>query len=487
MSGAAGRSLWGGYAPLDGTWDEFFGADGAARPASAEIVSFLERLGRETFQQRQALADATFLQGGVTFSVYSDARGAEKIFPFDLIPRVITASEWSALEAGLTQRVEALNLFLADLYGPQRVLRDKVVPEGLIFSSAGWRPQLMGVQPRGGTYVHVAGIDLVRDPSGAFLVLEDNLRTPSGVSYVLENRNVMQQVLPGLFERARLRPVMDYPVQLRHALTSLSPRDPEVTRIVVLTPGPFNSAYFEHGFLARGMGVGLVQPQDLFVDRGRVWVKTTHGPQQVDVIYRRVDDDFLDPTVFRADSLLGVPGLVDVYARGHVTLANALGNGVADDKAIYPFVPALIRYYLDEEPKLGQVPTFLCERPAELAHVLGRLDEMVVKAVDASGGYGMLMGPQASRAEREAFAAQLKANPRGYIAQPLISLSASPTWCGGDVAPRRVDLRPFVVRGRETWVLPGGLSRVALVEGSYVVNSSQGGGSKDTWVLQGEG
>ena len=483
---ASASGLFEHYAPLPGAWDDYFAPTGAPRDPTAAVAHFLDRLGPQAFRERQTLADQAFLRGGVTFSVYSDTKGVEKIFPFDLIPRVITASEWATIEAGLVQRIEALNAFLLDVYGAQRVITEGVVPRHMIESSQGFLKQLVGVRPPGDNHMFVAGIDLIRGPDGAFLVLEDNVRTPSGVSYVMENRNVMQQVMSDLCGVMRLMPVQDYPLRLREALASVSPRSPEETRVVILTPGPYNSAYFEHGFLARSMGCPLVQPQDLFVHDHRVYVKTTRGPKRVDVIYRRVDDDFIDPTVFRPDSLLGVPGLVGAYARGNVTLGNALGNGVADDKATYPYVPDLIRFYLGEEPLLGQVKTWICDREEELKYVLEHLDELVVKAVDASGGYGMLMGPQASQAERDAFAAQLRGNPRGYIAQPRIELSTSPTWVGDAVAPRRVDLRPFVVRGRSCWVLPGGLSRVALREGSYVVNSSQGGGSKDTWVLREE-
>jgi len=472
------------YRPLPGAWDDYVDAHGDVRAHTAAVAAYLDRLGANAFRERQALADASFLQGGITFSVYSDHQGVEKIFPFDLIPRVITAAEWSTITAGLDQRIEALNAFLLDIYGAQRIVREGVVPRQLVESSKGFLPQIIGVRPPGDNYMVVSGIDLIRAPSGEFLVLEDNVRTPSGVSYVLENRTMMQQVMPDLCETVGLLPVQDYPLKLREALLAHSPRDPDASRLVVLTPGPFNAAYFEHGFLARSMGCELVQPQDLFVHKEIVYVKTTWGPQRVDVIYRRIDDDFIDPDVFRADSLLGVRGLVGAWARGNVTLGNALGNGVADDKATYPYVPDMIRFYLGQEPLIAQVPTWVCDRPDELAYVLAHLPELVVKAVDASGGYGMLIGPQASGAEVAEFARRLASNPRGYIAQPLIELSTSPTWIDGAVLPRRVDLRPFVVRGESCWVLPGGLSRVALKEGSYVVNSSQGGGSKDTWVLR---
>jgi uncharacterized circularly permuted ATP-grasp superfamily protein len=478
-------TLFEGYRPLAGAWDELFAAPERARSEAERVVRLLGALGPKEFRRRQALADDAFRRGGVTFSVYSDAAGVEKVFPFDLIPRTVEGRDWEVLERGLLQRVRALNAFIADVYGEQRILDERRVPRELVLGSSGYRPSVRGVRPLGGVYTHIAGIDLVRRPDGVFAVLEDNIRTPSGVSYVLSNRTVMKRVFPRIFHESNVRGVDEYPLQLRDALVSLSPRPPEETRLVLLTPGPFNSAYFEHSFLARRMGCELVQGQDLFVHQDQVYVKTTRGPERVDVVYRRVDDDFLDPEAFRADSMLGVRGLIRAYARGNVALANAIGNGVADDKAVYPFVPEMIRFYLSEEPVLAQVETYLCWRPADLAHVLANLGSLVVKAVDASGGYGMLFGPKASSAERSAFAAKLRKDPRGYIAQPVVELSTCPTWCGDSVAPRRVDLRPFVVTGRSPWVLPGGLTRVALVRGSYVVNSSQGGGSKDTWVLEG--
>lgn len=471
------------YRPLPGARDELVQDDGQPWPDVAGVHAAIDALGMDELAERQRLADTAFHAAGVTFSVYSDDRGVEKIFPFDLVPRPVSAAEWEVLDRGLRQRVHALNLFLGDLYGPQRVLSDGVVPRHLIEGSAGWLPQLRGVRPPHGVYVHIAGIDLIRDGAGRFLVLEDNLRCPSGVSYVLENRAVLKRALPHVFDRIGVASVEEYPVRLQQALASLAPHAEGDVSAVVLSPGPFNSAYFEHSFLARRMGIPLVQGSDLFVAKDRVFVKTTRGPRRVDVIYRRIDDLFLDPTVFNADSLLGVPGLVGAWIAGHVTLANAPGNGVADDKAIYPFVPDVIRYFTGEEPILGQVPTYVCERPDELAYVLDHLDELVVKACDGAGGYGMLFGPSATRAEREAFAVGLKAQPRGYIAQPRVELSTCPVSTADGLQPRRVDLRPYVVCGPDPWVLPGGLTRVALREGSYVVNSSQGGGSKDTWIL----
>ncbi|HVZ32304.1 MAG TPA: circularly permuted type 2 ATP-grasp protein, partial [Polyangiaceae bacterium] len=459
---------------------------GRARPEVAQLVRALDRLGKREFQSRQELANGAFLNAGVTFSVYSDERGGERVFPFDLIPRVIPAVEWERVERGLAQRVRALNLFLSDVYGQQSILSDGLLPRELVLGSSGYLQRLRGVAPPGGIYIHVAGIDLIRSPSGEFLVLEDNVRTPSGVSYVLENRGVMKRALARVFKKLNVRSVDEYPNVLRDTLLESAPRTESQPRAVVLTPGPLNSAYFEHSFLAGRMGCELAYPSDLFVRDHKVYLKTTAGPQQIQVIYRRIDDAFLDPEFFRPDSLLGVAGLVSAYAAGNVTLANALGNGVADDKAVYPYVPEMIRFYLSEEPILGQVQTYNLSRKPDLEYALGHLQELVVKAVDGSGGYGMLMGPSASAREIEEFAAKLRDNPRGYIAQPRIELSSAPTWCDTELAPRRVDLRPFVLTGKSTWVLPGGLSRVALRANSYVVNSSQGGGSKDTWVLAGE-
>lgn len=485
-AGLAGDStLLEGYAPLPKTYDELFRGDGGPREEVAALVAELDQLGRLEFMTRQKLAEGALFRGGVTFSVYSDARGQEKIFPFDLIPRVISARTWDTVERGLLQRVTALNLFLSDIYSEQRIVKEGRIPDAMVFGTTGYLDELRGIVPREGVYVHIAGIDLIRGAGGEFLVLEDNLRTPSGVSYVLENRAVMKRVFPGVFRRSKVRTIDSYPARLGDTLMSVSPPAPADSRIVLLTPGSYNSAYFEHSFLARQMGCDLVQGSDLFVHDRRVYVKTTAGPQRVDVIYRRIDDDFLDPTVFREESVLGVPGLIGAYAAGNVTLANAPGNGVADNKAIYPFVPEMIRFYLDEEPILGQVPTFICARDTERQHVLENLSSMVVKAVDGCGGYGMLFGPTASRPEIDEFADKIRATPEGYIAQPIVELSTVPTWVDGEAAPRRVDLRPFVLSGQSSWVLPGGLTRVALNAGSYVVNSSQGGGSKDTWVLEG--
>ncbi len=478
-------SLFAGYAPLPGAFDEFVDANGQPHSAVAAVVRRLDELGRDEFRRRKKLADATFLRGGVTFSVYRGDAATERIFPFDLIPRVVAAAEWDPVRRGLEQRIQALNAFLSDVYGHQRILDEGKVPRALVEGSKGYIKAMHGVRPPGGVYIHIAGIDLIRDASGGFLVLEDNVRTPSGVSYVLENRDMMKKVFPTVLRECSVAPVEMYPTMLREAMSAVAPRGGGEGQRVLLTPGPYNSAYFEHGFLARRIGCELVQGSDLFVDDDRVWSKTTHGLRPVDVVYRRVDDAFLDPEIFREDSLVGVPGLVRAYAKGNVALVNAIGNGVADDKGIYPFVPDMIRFYLGEEPILPQVPTYVCARESDCAYVIDHLGELVVKAVNEAGGYGMLMGPSASRAERAEFRERIRKDPRNYIAQPRIELSGSPTWTRAGIQPRRVDLRPFVVTGHKSWVLPGGLTRVALVKGSYVVNSSQGGGSKDTWVVGG--
>ncbi len=484
MTAVRGRSLFDAYEPLAGAYDEVFAGPGRVRSEVQRVVTLLNAVDRAEFQARRRLADGAFLKHGVTFSVSGGAEGTERIFPFDLVPRIVSGEEWDRLERGLVQRVTALDAFLHDIYGDRRILAEGVIPGEMVEASRGYLSQMRGVSPPGGVFIHIAGIDLIRRPDGAFVVLEDNVRTPSGVSYVLENRSVMKRVFPGVFREAQVRPVDEYPARLKAALLSVAPPGAERPRAVILTPGPYSAAYFEHSFLARRMGCELVEGQDLFVRDDRVFVRTTRGPSPVDVIYRRVDDAFLDPETFRTDSLLGVPGLVRVYRAGGVTIANAIGNGVADDKAMYPFVPDMIRFYLDEEPVLQQVETYVCHRPNELEYVLTNLGSLVVKAVDEAGGYGMLVGPQASRKAITAMRRRIRAAPRRYIAQPLVELSTCPTWTGRSMAPRRVDLRPFVVSGRDRWVLPGGLTRVALRPGSYVVNSSQGGGSKDTWVLE---
>lgn len=477
--------LFEGYGITPGTIDELIGPDGAPRPDFLRLLTLLGTRAPEDFARLQTLAERALLNQGVTFSVYSDQRGTERIFPFCLIPRLISATDWTHLERGLEQRVRALNLFLDDVYGEQRLFADRPELRDIILSTALYLPRLRGVRPPGGVRIHIAGIDLVRDGQGTYRVLEDNLRTPSGVSYVMESRIISKRVLPEVLEQARVRRVDHYPARLAETLRSVSPEDPERSTVVVLTPGPYNSAYFEHSFLARTMGVQLVHGEDLFVDQDRVFMRTTRGPQRVHVIYRRIDDAFLDPDAFRPDSMLGVRGLMRAWAAGHVTLANAPGNGVADDKAVYAFVPEFIRYYLGEQPVLEQVPTYVCAREEDCRYVLEHLEELVVKTVDEAGGYGMLMGPQSTQQEREDFRQRILAAPRRYIAQPRVELSTCPTWdaTAQRVVPRRVDLRPYIVTGPQgPWVLPGGLSRVALRAGSYVVNSSQGGGSKDTWV-----
>ena len=487
QGGPAGplAGLLDGYPALAGTYDELLDPSGAPRPAFARVAARLSQMAPAELARLQALAETALLQQGVTFSVYGDARGTEKIFPYCLLPRLVAADDFRRLERGLTQRLRALGMFLDDIYGDQRILREGVVPAEMILGAAGYRPTLRGLAPPGGVRIHVAGVDLIRDPDGTWRVLEDNLRTPSGVSYVIENRLLSKRMFPRLFDAARVHRVDHYPTRLAETLRSVSPT-PDGTA-VVLTPGSYNSAYFEHSFLARTMGLELVQAPDLFVDGDKVYCRTTRGPRRVDVIYRRTDEAFLDPEVFRADSVLGVPGLMRAYAAGHVALANAPGNGVADDKAVYPFVPDMIEFYLGEPPILDQVPTFVCLFEEDRKYVLDHLPELVVKAVDEAGGYGMLMGPQASAAELAEFRARIAAEPRRYIAQHRVELSTCPTWIGdtATVEPRRIDLRPYVLTSREgPWVLPGGLTRVALTRGSYVVNSSQGGGSKDTWVMK---
>jgi uncharacterized circularly permuted ATP-grasp superfamily protein len=477
--------LFADYPVLPGTFDELIAQGGVPRPEFRRVVELLGDRSPDDFARAQALAERSLLNQGVTFSVYSDNRGTEKIFPFCLVPRMVSAAAFAHVERGLEQRLRALGLFLDDIYGEQKILAENPVLRELALGAKLYLPRLAGVRPPGGVRIHIAGVDLIRDHEGTFRVLEDNLRTPSGVSYVVENRLISKRIFPHVFDLARVHRVDHYPTRLAETLRSVSPEDPERTTAVVLTPGPYNSAYFEHTFLARTMGLELVQAADLFVDQDQVFVRTTRGPRRVHVVYRRIDDAFLDPEVFRPDSVLGVPGLIRAYAAGNVALANAPGNGVADDKAVYAFVPEMIRFYLGEAPVLEQVPTFVCARPDDRAYVLDHLEQLVVKAVDEAGGVGMLMGPQSSRAERAEFRERILADPRRYIAQHRVELSTCPTWDPRErrMVPRRVDLRPYILTSRDgPWVLPGGLSRVALREGSYVVNSSQGGGSKDTWV-----
>jgi uncharacterized circularly permuted ATP-grasp superfamily protein len=472
-----------------GAYDELVDTGGNLRPAFRVLLG-LGRVTSEEFTRTQQMAEAALINQGVTFSVYSDERGVEKVFPVCLVPRMISTSDWDKLERGLVQRVLALTHFLDDVYGEQRILKDGAIPSEVVLGAKHYLPALKGVRPSAGVRIHVAGIDLVRDARGIFRVLEDNLRTPSGVSYVLENRLLSKRLIPQVFEAARVRQVSHYPARLAAALRSVSPADPDTSTVVVLTPGPYNSAYFEHSFLARQMGVELVEARDLFVDDDRLFLHTTRGRRQVDVVYRRTDDAFLDPEMFRPDSLLGIRGLMRAWAKGRVALANAPGNGVADDKGVYPYVPDMVRYYLGEDALLEQVPTYQCVRETDRRYVLEHLESLVVKAVDEAGGYGMLMGPTSTPAEREEFRRRILAEPRRYIAQPLVELSTCPTWDGESrrMVPRRVDLRPYVLTRKDgPWVLPGGLTRVAMRAGSYVVNSSQGGGSKDTWVQRAPG
>ena len=455
-------------------------------PPHASLALLLSRLADtpvEALRARAADAERDLLERGITFTVYSDATAIDRILPFDLIPRVITAAEWQQIETGVAQRVRALNLFLHDIYHRRQILADGVVPSELILGNAAYCPAMQDFDVPLGTYVHVCGTDIVRDDTGRFMVLEDNARTPSGVAYVVENRHMTQRIMSDMMAGLRVRGVDDYGLRLHRALAEIAPPGVSEPQVVLLSPGIFNSAYFEHVFLAREMGVPLVEGRDLMVEDGKVWMRTTAGPAPVHAIYRRLNDDFLDPEAFRPDSQLGVPGLVQAWRRGAVAIANAVGTGVADDKSVYAYMPRIIRYYLAEEPILPNVETRICAEPDALAYTLDHLAELVVKPVAESGGYGLLIGPHASRAELEAFRALLKANPANYISQPTLNLSVCPTLCDGGIAPRHVDLRPFAVTGRNTWVLPGGLTRVAMRPGTLVVNSSQGGGSKDTWVL----
>ena len=471
------------YDPENGPFfDEMFEGPAHPRPGAEPLVQNINGFSAGVLMARQAAAERALLAMGITFTLGGDNGGTERIFPFDIIPRIIRRAEWDRIESGLVQRITALNLFIKDVYGEQRIIRDRVVPEYLIRSCKEFRPELVGWKPPRGIYCHITGTDLVRHKDGKFYVLEDNARCPSGVSYVLENRQVLKRTFPRVFERMSIRPVDDYSERLLNMLRFLAEwtDDP---RVVVLTPGRFNSAYYEHAFLAQQMGVELVEPQDLVVHDGYVKMLTTGGLERVDVIYRRVNDDYLDPEMFRKDSLLGVPGVMSVYAKGRVALANAPGTGVADDKAIYAYVEKIIKYYLDQDPILNNVPTYVCAEPEQLAYVLEHLSELVVKATDGAGGYGMLVGPHSSQATCVEFAERVRENPRGYIAQPTLSLSRVPTIISDKIESRHVDLRPFALYGREIWVQPGGLTRVALKKGSLVVNSSQGGGSKDTWVL----
>lgn len=468
---------------LDHAYDEMFQTQDALHPHYEPLLRHFAALPKEELQRRKQAADLSFLSQGITFTVYGREEGTERIFPYDLLPRILTGEEWSTVERGLTQRIVALNLFLKDIYNEGRILDDGIVPREVIYSCKHFRRQMCGLQVPRNVYVAVCGTDLIRLESGEFVVLEDNLRVPSGVSYMLTNRRIMKRIFPHLFRAYNVRPIEHYTQALLGSLRSLAPEGRPEPNIVLLSPGVFNSAYFEHAYLARQMGIELVEGRDLCTHDNVVYMRTTGGLRRVDVIYRRVDDDFIDPLAFRSDSILGVAGLFNAYRAGNVTLANAFGTGVADDKALYAYVPEIIRYYLSEEPVLKNVETFLMTRPAERQHTLANLDKLVVKAVGESGGYGMLIGPQSTAAQREEFARKIQADPRNYIAQPTVSFSRAPCLFGEEFEPRHVDLRPYVLYGEKVTIVPGGLTRVALKSGSLVVNSSQGGGSKDTWVL----
>jgi uncharacterized circularly permuted ATP-grasp superfamily protein len=460
------------------------GETGAVREHYREFDGWLKRQSPERIARKRAEADLTFRRVGITFAVYGDDAGTERLIPFDTIPRIIPAHEWKALETGLVQRVKALNMFIHDIYHDQNIIKAGIIPAQQIYQNAQYRPEMQGINVASDIYAHIAGVDIVRAGAGEFYVLEDNLRVPSGVSYMLEDRKMMMRLFPELFAKHRVAPVEHYPDMLLENLRSVAPAGVNDPTVVVMTPGMYNSAYFEHAFLAQQMGVELVEGKDLFVSANNVFMRTIRGPKRVDVIYRRIDDDFLDPLAFRSDSSLGVPGLLSVYRAGRVTLANAIGTGVADDKSIYPFVPDMIRFYLSEQPILNNVPTFQCRKPDDLAYTLAHLSELVVKEVHGAGGYGMLIGPAASKQQIDDFRQRLIAKPDGYIAQPTLALSACPTYVESGIAPRHIDLRPFVLSGKTISMVPGGLTRVALQEGSLVVNSSQGGGTKDTWILE---
>jgi len=464
-------------------YDEMLTGPNAARACAHNLMQGIQSLGPGEFARRQAAAERALMQMGITFNVYGEQAEVEKIFPFDIVPRIIPAAEWGWLEKGLKQRIHALNLFINDLYHDQEILKAGVVPREIVLTAKSYRRQLAGWDPPGGIWCHITGTDLVRHSDGQIYVLEDNLRCPSGVSYVLQNRQVMKSLFPEVFAASKVRPVDNYPLKLRDMLEFLAPDAVGTPHVVLLTPGSYNSAYFEHSFLAQQMGVELVEGRDLVVEDSQVLIRTTNGFERVDVIYRRIDDDFLDPKCFRADSMLGVPGLMEACKAGNVALANAPGTGVADDKVVYAYVPRIVKHYLGEEIIVPNVPTYICAEEKDLRYTLENLDKLVVKAANESGGYGMLVGPHSTKAERAEFAEKVKADPRNYIAQPTLALSRVPTICADHLEGRHVDLRPYILYGKEIFVLPGGLTRVALKPGSLVVNSSQGGGSKDTWVL----
>jgi uncharacterized circularly permuted ATP-grasp superfamily protein len=466
-------------------FDELITPAGRPRLAARRAVNMLQSLSPEEMAARRAAAELAIKEMGISFTIYSEGKNIDRAWPFDIIPRVIAGRDWDKVSQGLAQRTRALNRFIDDIYNRQKILKDGILPAEIVLESGNYKPQCAGISPRYGAWAHICGTDLVRDKDGTFYVLEDNLRVPSGVSYMLENREITKRVLPELFENYSIRPVDDYPAKLYATLASLSPRERKRPCVVVLTPGIYNSAYFEHSFLARGMGAELVEGSDLFVgDDDCAYMRTVDGPERVDVVYRRIDDDFLDQEAFREDSILGVPGIMRAWKAGNVAIANAPGSGVADDKVVYAFVPDMIRYYLKEEPALASVKTYLCMNEKDRDYVLANLDKLVVKPANESGGYGLLVGPHATKAKRNQFARLIEKNPRNYIAQPTLSLSTAPTYIDDQVEPRHLDLRPFILSGRNTWVTPGGLTRVALVKGSLVVNSSQGGGSKDTWIVE---
>ncbi len=467
----------------EGFFDEMFGEDGP-RPHYRNLVASLGAMSPRDFEARCELADLTLLNQGITFTVYGDQAGTEKPFPVDLVPRIVPAKEWEHVERGLSQRVRALNLFLHDVYHDAKILDDGVIPRDLVVNAPNYRRNFIGANVPHDLYIHICGTDLIRDEKGTYRVLEDNCRTPSGVSYMLENRIILTRVFPSLFRENQVRPIGDYTNRLLMNLRLLAPTGRDDPTVVLLTPGVFNSAYFEHAFLAQQMGIELVEGRDLFVDDNMVFMKTTRGPQRVDVVYRRVDDDFLDPLVFRPESMLGVAGLVNAYRAGNVGLANGIGTGVADDKSIYPYVPAMIKYYLDQDPILEQVETYVGWRATDAEYMIDHVEELVIKATNESGGYGMLIGPQATKTEAQEFRDKIRENPREFVGQPLIGLSRHPCFCKDHFEGRHVDLRPYILVGADdVTIVPGGLTRVALRKGSYVVNSSQGGGSKDTWVL----
>ncbi len=484
------NSSWKHYSGHHGGdfFDEMITDAGSPRRAARHAVKLLQALSGPEMAARRGAAELAIREMGISFTIYSEGGNIDRAWPFDIIPRIIADREWQKISHGLAQRSRALNCFINDIYNEQKILAEGLLPAEIVLDSGNYKRQCAGVTPRYGAWAHVCGTDLVRDKDGKFYVLEDNLRVPSGVSYMLENREITKRVLPELFKDYSILPVDDYPSRLYSTLASLSPRDRRRPCIVVLTPGIYNSAYFEHAYLAQGMGAELVEGSDLFVDADDcLYMRTVDGPERVDVVYRRIDDDFLDPEAFREDSTLGVPGIMRAWKKGNVAIANAPGSGVADDKVVYAFVPAMIRYYLGEEPSLASVKTYLCMHQPDRDYVLANLDKLVVKPANESGGYGLMVGPHSSAAKRAEFARLIEANPRNYIAQPTLALSTAPTFINDFVEPRHLDLRPFILQGRDTWVTPGGLTRVALVKGSLVVNSSQGGGSKDTWIVEGNG